>query len=141
MENFTPYSALIGGAIIGLSAVLLLLGAGRIAGISGILNGIIDNRRGDLDWRILFVVGIPLGALIQFLTLGMAFEPRTGFSPVLLAVAGFLVGFGTRMGSGCTSGHGVCGIGRLSHRSIVATLTFMAAGFATTFVIRHLIGG
>ncbi|MDY6942556.1 MAG: YeeE/YedE thiosulfate transporter family protein [Pseudomonadota bacterium] len=139
MENFTPYSALIGGALIGLSATVLLLFNGRIAGLSGIVNGAVESS-GDRSWRWLFLLGVVGGALLHQLTLGPAFALREGYSPLLLGVAAFLVGFGTRMGNGCTSGHGVCGIGRLSVRSIVATLTFLGAGIVTVTVARQLLG-
>jgi uncharacterized protein len=131
---------LAGGAMIGLAATLLLWSIGRIAGISGVVNGILDRARGDLAWRLAFLGGMAIaGALaLQFVP---ALPPRmqTGATPLLL-VAGFLVGFGTRMGNGCTSGHGVCGLGRLSWRSLAAVLTFMATGMATVFVMRHLLG-
>jgi uncharacterized membrane protein YedE/YeeE len=127
-----------GGVMIGLAAVLLLWSLGRIAGISGIAYGILDGARGDRAWRIAFVAGMMAAgaAALQFLPA----PTRALTAPVpLLLTAGFLVGFGTRMGSGCTSGHGVCGVSRLSQRSIVATATFMAAGIATVFIM-SLIG-
>jgi uncharacterized protein len=140
MENFTPISALIGGGLIGLSATLLLLFNGRIAGISGIFNGLINPAQKDKAWRGLFLLGLILGA-------GAYIWSQPGGAPVPLALptgmllaAGFLVGFGTRMGSGCTSGHGVCGLGRFSLRSLAATLTFMGAGIVTVYVARHLMG-
>jgi len=132
-------SATIGGALIGLAATLLLWSIGRIAGISGIVNGVASASRGDRAWRIAFLAGL-MGA--GALTLQFVPAPplaQTGATPLLLA-AGFLVGFGTRLGSGCTSGHGVCGIGRLSRRSIAAVVTFMAAGIATTWLMRHVLG-
>jgi uncharacterized protein len=140
MENFTPISALIGGALIGLSATLLLLFNGRVAGISGIFNGLINPTQKDKTWRGLFLAGLILGA-------GAYIWTQPGVTPVplalptgLLLLAGFLVGFGTRMGSGCTSGHGVCGLGRFSLRSLAATLTFMATGVISVYVVRHLLG-
>lgn len=129
-----------GGALIGLAAVLLLWTLGRIAGISGIVHGILDGARGDRAWRIAFIAGMAgAGALaLQFLPA----PPRALTAPVpLLLAAGFLVGFGTRLGNGCTSGHGVCGLGRFSRRSLAAVLTFMGFAMATTFVVRHVIGG
>jgi uncharacterized membrane protein YedE/YeeE len=141
MEHFTPLSAAIGGAMIGLGAAVLLLLSGRIAGISGIVGGALSRPHGDTAWRLLFVAGLVLGAGAVVWTMPLPFTPRSGFSPVLLVVAGLLVGIGTRMGSGCTSGHGVCGLARFSPRSLVATLTFMATGIATVFVIRHVVGG
>ena len=134
----TATSAIIGGLLIGLAATLLLWSIGRIAGISGILNGIAD-AAGDRSWRIAFLAGMTIvGAIV------MQFAPappriQTGATPLLLA-AGFLVGFGTRMSNGCTSGHGVCGLGRFSWRSAAAVATFMAAGMATVYVMRHLPG-
>ena len=137
MANWT--AAAIGGALIGLAATLLLWSIGRIAGISGIVNGVASASRGDRGWRIAFVAGL-MGA--GALTLQFVPAPplqQTGATPLLLA-AGFLVGFGTRLGGGCTSGHGVCGLGRLSRRSIAAVVTFMAAGIATTWLVRHALG-
>jgi len=132
-------AGLAGGALIGVAAVLLLWSIGRIAGISGIASGALEGARGDRAWRIAFLAGMMLtGALVlQF----MPAPPRaqTGTTPLLLA-AGFLVGFGTRLGNGCTSGHGVCGLGRLSVRSLAAVAVFMACAMATTFVARHVIG-
>jgi len=142
MENFTPYSALIGGGLIGLSAVLFMLMHGRIAGISGIAGGLVMPVAGDWQWRLAFVLGIIAGPLV-YTGLGGQL-PAISFpvsTPIGLIAAGLLVGFGTRLGGGCTSGHGVCGISRLSVRSLVATGAFMFTGFATVFVIRHLIGG
>jgi hypothetical protein len=132
-------TALIGGVLIGLAATLLLWSIGRIAGISGIVNGVVDAARGDRAWRVAFLVGmIGIGALtLQFVPAPA--RAQTGATSLLL-IAGFLVGFGTRMGNGCTSGHGVCGLGRLSWRSFAAVLTFMAAGIATVYVMRHLVG-
>jgi uncharacterized protein len=130
--------ALAGGVLIGLSATLLLWLNGRVAGVSGILNGVIFPHRADIAWRAAFLLGlIVAGGLYMALVPGAAL-PRTDYSRAGLLVAGVLVGFGTRMGNGCTSGHGVCGLGRLSLRSFVAVLTFMATAIATTFVLRHL---
>jgi uncharacterized membrane protein YedE/YeeE len=138
--TFTPISGLVGGALIGLATALLLLGAGKIAGISGILGRAVFPARGDLDWRLAFLVGLPLGAWLASRATGDAAGFAIAHSPPLLAVAGLLVGIGTQLGNGCTSGHGVCGIARGSPRSIVATLTFMATAAATVFVVRHLVG-
>ena len=134
----TVINGLFGGLLIGLAATLLLWSIGRIAGISGILNGIAD-AAGDRGWRIAFLAGMMIAGAIV-----MQFAPspariQTGATPLLLA-AGFLVGIGTRMGNGCTSGHGVCGLGRLSWRSAAAVATFMAAGMATVYAMRHLAG-
>jgi uncharacterized membrane protein YedE/YeeE len=135
---FTPWSAALGGALIGLGAALLLLLNGRVAGISGILGGLLRPGRGELAWRIAFLAGLVLAPALYSIGAALpeiAIETRY---PVL-AIAGLLVGIGTRYGAGCTSGHGVCGVSRLSWRSIVATLCFMIAGFATVFVVRHLV--
>ena len=140
MENFTPVSALIGGALIGVAASVLLLLNGRIAGVSGILGGLLPPERGDALWRVVFLLGLPIGvALWRWLGDPAAGITLTSSVPLLIA-GGVLVGFGSRIGSGCTSGHGVCGVARLSRRSLVATGTFMAAAFVTVFVMRHLIG-
>ena len=128
---------LFGGILIGLAAVLLLWSIGRIAGISGIASGALEGARGDRAWRIAFLAGMMIaGALaLQFLPA----PPRALTAPVpLLLAAGFLVGFGTRLGNGCTSGHGVCGLGRLSRRSLAAVLVFMGCAAVTTFVVRHV---
>ena len=138
-NNFTPWASLVGGLIIGLATVLFLMFNGRIAGISGIVGGLLNPRKADILWRIAFVAGLVLSPLIFDL---VSFLPKVQIDanyPVLI-VAGLLVGIGTRYGSGCTSGHGVCGLSRRSPRSIVATLAFMLAGFVTVYIIRHLIG-
>ena len=130
--------ALAGGVLIGGAATLLLWLNGRVAGVSGILNGVIFPKQEDIAWRAAFLIGlIVAGGLYMALVPGASL-PRTGYSRAALVVAGLLVGFGTRMGNGCTSGHGVCGLGRLSLRSLVAVLTFIATAIATTFVLRHV---
>ena len=130
--------ALAGGVLIGLAATLLLWLNGRVAGVSGILNGVIFPKRADIAWRAAFLIGlIGAGGLYMALVPGASL-PRADYSRAGLIIAGILVGFGTRMGSGCTSGHGVCGIARFSRRSMVATVVFMAAGIATVYVMRHL---
>ncbi|WP_312370230.1 YeeE/YedE thiosulfate transporter family protein [Stenotrophomonas sp.] len=134
----TWISALAGGVLIGLAATLLLWLTGRIAGISGIVGGVLQPRQGEVAWRAAFLVGlIAAGAAWLWLVPG-AYTPRQGFPPVLLVVAGLLVGFGTRLGNGCTSGHGVCGLGRLSLRSLAAVLTFMVTAIVTTYIVRHV---
>ncbi len=134
----TWISALAGGVLIGLAATLLLWLTGRIAGISGIVVGVLQPRQGEVAWRAAFLVGlIAAGAAWLWLVPG-AYTPRQGFPPVLLVVAGLLVGFGTRLGNGCTSGHGVCGLGRLSLRSLAAVMTFMVTAIATTYIVRHV---
>jgi uncharacterized membrane protein YedE/YeeE len=137
--NFTPISALIGGLMIGAAASILWLALGRIAGVSGILGRALQEPGGERIWRILFLIGLPSGAALGVL-LGWAAAPSAPPASLGLAViGGLLVGFGTRLGSGCTSGHGICGLARLSPRSVVATLIFMMAGMAAVFVLRHLI--
>ena len=140
MENFTPISATIGGVLIGLSAALLWITKGRIAGISGILGGLATARSGDIAWRAAFLAALTAAPLLYRLGGGGIPEPSVTTAPALLIVAGLLVGFGTRLGSGCTSGHGVCGIARLSPRSLIATGVFMATAAATVFLVRHVIG-
>lgn len=136
--NFTPWSSLAGGALIGLAASLFVLGNGRIAGISGLLGSVLEGGEGRAE-KALFLLGLLLAPLLWGLFAALpAIEVQTGW--LGLVFAGLLVGIGTRYGSGCTSGHGVCGISRLAPRSMVATLVFMAAGFATVYVIRHLWG-
>ena len=130
---------LFGGILIGLSATLLLAFNGRIAGISGMVNGAITFAAAEV-WRWLFLLGLLAGGWLYESALAPQSTPTYPFAPLTMIVAGLLVGFGTRMGSGCTSGHGVCGLGRLSGRSLVAVLTFMAAGIVTVFVTRHLLG-
>lgn len=141
MANFTPASAAIGGALIGLSAVLLMLLTGRIAGISGIFGGLLNVRSEDKGWRIAFIAGLILAPLIAgAIGYGMA-PPKLPANWIVIVAAGLLVGVGTRLGGGCTSGHGICGIGRLSLRSIVATVVFMVTAVATVAVTRHMLGG
>ncbi len=136
MENFTPLSAAIGGAMIGLAAALLMALNGRIAGISGIAAGVLAPVSGEWLWRAVFLAGLLTAPLVYWLASG----ERPGFETVhplwLTAIGGGLVGFGARLGSGCTSGHGVCGIARFSKRSIVATIVFMATAIATIFILR-----
>ena len=139
MENFTPVSGLVGGLLIGLAAALLLLLNGRISGISGIVGGLVIPKSSDAGWRAAFVAGLLLGASIYMLTTGGAIPVTMQASLPVLVVAGLLVGFGTRLGSGCTSGHGVCGIARLSSRSIVATAVFFGVAMLTVFLTRHVL--
>ncbi|MEB3230868.1 MAG: YeeE/YedE family protein [Leptolyngbyaceae bacterium] len=130
--------ALTGGALIGLSATLLLWANGRIAGISGIVNGALEVKRGE-TWRWLFLIGMILGGAIYEYGLAAQPTPMSGLAPGAMILGGFIVGMGTRLGSGCTSGHGVCGLGRLSGRSLTAVLTFLATGMMTVFILRHLL--
>ncbi len=144
MHDFTPISALIGGGLIGAASVWLLAVNGRIAGVSGILHGIFSppealNGPHDARWRAWFVSGLLLAGL-AWQAAGAPVPMREGFPLGWLAVAGLLAGFGTRMGGGCTSGHGVCGLGRLSARSLAAVVVFMAAGMVAAYVMRHVLG-
>ena len=140
MENFTPFTSLIGGFLIGLSATLLLWCNGRISGISSIAGGLLTIDRAELGWRILFLIGLVGGVGVYRLFDGSLQEIEITTSLPLLVGGGLLVGIGTRMGGGCTSGHSVCGIARFSTRSIVATITFMTAAGLTIYVVRHLLG-
>ncbi len=140
MTEFTPISAALGGALIGLSALILFLLDGRIAGISGILGSFLAFRPGEILWRLAFLAGL-IAAPALYAAAGGHVPPLTVTSSIpLLLIGGFLVGFGTRLGNGCTSGHGVCGIARLSPRSIAATLIFMTAAGVTVFIMRHVAG-
>ena len=138
-QNFTPWSALAGGAVIGLAAALLVLFNGRIAGISGIIGGLIRPKTGDISWRLAFMLGLIAAPIVwQFFTPLPNIQIDTSYT--LLAIAGLITGIGTRYGAGCTSGHGICGISRVSPRSIVATLAFMSTGFVTVYIMRHVLG-
>ncbi|WFU35283.1 YeeE/YedE thiosulfate transporter family protein [Bradyrhizobium brasilense] len=149
MHDFTPLSGLAGGALIGLAAALLMLLTGRIAGVTGIVGGALQadtanrsaDRSADRSWRIAFIAGLIGAPLIAALFGAPLPRPAMNASLVVVAIAGLLVGFGTRMGNGCTSGHGVCGFARLSGRSIVATCIFMLTAIATVAIVRHGIGG
>lgn len=138
--EFIPVSALIGGALIGLATTLLYAAPGRIAGISGLLNQALE-QTAERGWRVAFLLSLIAGAALWFVFGIDVPAPRRDFPLPWLIVAGLLVGFGTRLGNGCTSGHGICGLARLSKRSLVAVASFMACGAATVFVLRHLIGG
>jgi uncharacterized membrane protein YedE/YeeE len=146
MENFTPFSATVGGLLIGLSATLLWVVNGRTAGISNVAGGIYPVRRGDELWRIVFLIGLPIGGWLGYAFGPAIFAeiPRTlpviDLAPLWLVIAGLLVGVGTRVGRGCTSGHGVCGLSRFSIRSVVAVATFMATAAITVFIVRHVVG-
>ena len=139
MENFTPVSGLVGGLLIGLAAALLLLLNGRISGISGIVGGLLAPRSPDVGWRAAFVAGLLLGAFAYVLTTGGAADITVQASVPVLVAAGLLVGFGTRLGSGCTSGHGLCGVARLSKRSVIATAVFFGVAMVTVFLTRQVI--
>ena len=136
-NHFTPLAALAGGVLIGLATALFVLLNGRIAGISGVLGGLLAPNRGDVAWRLAFVLGLVAAPLVYLLFTALpTLQIDAGYGT--LVIAGLLVGMGTRYGSGCTSGHGVCGLSRLSPRSAVATACFMGAGFATVWMLRHL---
>jgi uncharacterized membrane protein YedE/YeeE len=141
MENFTPLLSGIGGILIGLGAALMLVFNGRIAGISGIFEGVVVPDQGSFGWKAAFIGGLLVGGAVMFAVAPGWFAVEIEQSTLGFVVAGLLVGFGTRLGNGCTSGHGVCGMSRMSRRSIVATVSFMAAGATTVYVVRHLIGG
>ena len=134
--HFTPWTSLAGGLLLGLAAALFILFSGRVLGISGIVGGLLRPRKGDAGWRLAFVLGMLVAPSLYALFAG-PLQPRIDAGWGMVVVAGLLVGVGTRYGSGCTSGHGVCGLSRLSPRSLVATLAFMGAGFVTVFLIRH----
>jgi uncharacterized membrane protein YedE/YeeE len=138
--DFTPIASTLGGLILGGAAALLLAGNGRIAGITGILGGLVDGEEGR-GWRIAFILGMLVGGLGLLLWLPQSLPGSAIDSPALVIAAGLLVGFGTRMANGCTSGHGVCGLGRFSIRSMVATATFMLTAIATVAIVRHGLGG
>jgi uncharacterized membrane protein YedE/YeeE len=138
-NNFTPWTALAGGALIGIASAMFVLFNGRIAGITGIMGGLLKPKSGDIGWRLAFIIGLIIAPVVwQFLTPLPAMQIDASY--ILLVLAGLIVGISTRYGSGCTSGHGVCGISRLSPRSIVATLAFMGTGFLTVYFVRHVLG-
>jgi uncharacterized membrane protein YedE/YeeE len=136
-SSLNPWTALGGGALIGLATLILLFGLGRIAGVSGIIGGLLQKPDSDAAWRGAFVIGLPLGAFLMSQLMG-GFQPHV--PDRTLIAAGLLVGFGTLMGGGCTSGHGICGLARLSPRSLAAVLVFMASAMVTVFITRHVIG-
>ena len=140
MENFTPLNAVMGGLLIGIAATLMLWTSGRIAGISGILTGVLLPNKTDTPWKAIFLAGLLLGPVGVILVSGQELEISVQATPLLSIVAGLLVGFGTRLGSGCTSGHGICGIARFSRRSFLATAVFMASAIVTVFITRHVLG-
>ncbi|WP_182119539.1 YeeE/YedE family protein [Acidovorax sp. FHTAMBA] len=136
--HFTPWAALAGGVLLGLASALFVLLNGRILGISGIVGGLLRPRDGDIGWRVACVLGMLVAPGLYWLVIGPT-QPRIDATWAMVVIAGLLVGVGTRYGSGCTSGHGVCGLSRMSPRSLVATLAFMGAGFVTVFLIRHVL--
>jgi uncharacterized membrane protein YedE/YeeE len=138
-NNFTPWTALAGGALIGIASAMFVLFNGRIAGITGIMGGLLKPKSGDIGWRLAFIIGLIIAPVVwQFFTPLPAMQIDASY--ILLVLAGLIVGISTRYGYGCTSGHGVCGISRLSPRSIVATLAFMGTGFLTVYFVRHVLG-
>ncbi len=141
MTNFTPYASLAGGLLIGISAAAMLLFNGKIAGISGILAGVLRPVKSDTSWRLCFIAGLLTGGLILRVILPQSFEFGIVRSTGALVIAGLLVGVGTRLANGCTSGHGVCGVARFSVRSILATAIFIASGAAVVYAVNHLFGG
>ncbi|MBV1952246.1 MAG: YeeE/YedE family protein [Cycloclasticus sp.] len=141
MENFTPYLSLAGGALIGISASILMYLNGRIAGISGIVAGVFSaSSITEKAWRLAFVIGLIIGGAIYMHFFPITIAPREFMSTELLIVGGLVIGFGTAMGSGCTSGHGICGVSRFSLRSLVATATFLLSGIVTVYVFKQIIG-
>lgn len=141
IESFTPGMSALGGALIGVSASMLLLSHGRIAGISGIVGGLLSGDAPRTDWRLSFVLGLVAGGLVMWLLSPASFLVSVERGAPMVIAAGLLVGFGARLGSGCTSGHGVCGISRFSRRSLIATATFISTGAITTYVTNQLLGG
>lgn len=139
VEDFTPVSGLVGGLLIGLATALMMLFNGRIAGISGIVGGLLARKGSEVGWRAVFIVGLLVGALVYMLATGGALPVNIQASLPAMVVAGLLVGFGTRLGSGCTSGHGISGIARFSKRSIVATLVFMGVAIVTVYITGHVL--
>lgn len=137
--SFTPIPSLLGGMILGVAAALYVLLHGRILGISGIVSGLLHPKAGDWSWRLAFALGLLTSSFLAALIFGILPVVEVDASWLTVIIAGLLVGFGVQYGSGCTSGHGICGLSRLSPRSLVATLSFMTAGFLVVFVIRHLI--
>lgn len=137
--GFTPWTSLVGGVLIGVATALFLLFNGRIAGISGIVGGLLRPARGDIAWRLAFILGLLISPLAYVVVRPLP-AVHVEASSTVLVIAGLLVGLGTRYGAGCTSGHGICGLSRRSPRSIVATAAFMGAGFVTVYVVRHLLG-
>lgn len=136
--NFTPWASLAGGIVLGLAAAMFILLSGRVLGISSIVGGLLGRRPGDVGWRLSFLLGL-LAAPLVYAVFAQPVVPRIDAGWATLVLAGLLVGVGTRYGSGCTSGHGVCGLSRLSPRSLVATLSFMGAGFGTVYLVRHVL--
>ena len=141
MQNFTPLMSLAGGIIIGCAALVLLVSIQRIAGISGIIGGLFPVIRQDLTWRLFFVAGLLLGGFVLAAVYPNSLAINLTYSTPALVVAGLLVGFGSRLGNGCTSGHGICGLGRLSSRSMIAVVTFMVTGIISAVMVGQIFGG
>ena len=141
MESFTPFTSLVGGIIIGIAALILLFFVRKIAGVSGIIGGLFPIVRRDAAWRLTFLVGLILGGTVLSQVYPKSIELELTYSTLALVLAGLLVGFGSRLGGGCTSGHGICGLGRLSSRSMIAVLAFMTTGIITAVIIGQFFGG
>ena len=141
MESFTPFTSLVGGIIIGIAALILLFCVRKIAGVSGIIGGLFPIVRRDAAWRLTFLVGLILGGTVLSQVYPKSIELELTYSTLALVLAGLLVGFGSRLGGGCTSGHGICGLGRLSSRSMIAVLTFMTTGIITAVIVGRFFGG
>ena len=141
MENFTPITSLLGGLLIGAAAVILLAFNGHIAGITGVTRGVLTPKQGDTAWRVVFILGLIAGPLVFQAISGAPAESILTSSTPILVVGGLLVGFGTSLGNGCTSGHGICGIGRISKRSMIATGSFMGAAAITVYITQNVLGG
>jgi len=141
MESFTPFTSLVGGIIIGIAALILLFCVRKIAGVSGIIGGLFPIVRRDAAWRVTFLAGLILGGTVLSQVYPKSIELELTYSTLALTLAGLLVGFGSRLGGGCTSGHGICGLGRLSSRSMIAVLTFMTTGIITAVIVGRFFGG
>ncbi|NQU60217.1 MAG: YeeE/YedE family protein [Rhodospirillales bacterium] len=141
MENFTPIASLVGGLLIGLAAVMLMALNGHIAGVTGVMRGVLQPKSGDVMWRVAFLLGLVAGPAIYQVFAGPVNSTLNTSSVPIIIAGGLLVGFGTTLGNGCTSGHGICGLGRISKRSLAATMAFMATAVLTVYVSRHIIGG
>ncbi|MEM8845039.1 MAG: YeeE/YedE thiosulfate transporter family protein [Pseudomonadota bacterium] len=141
MDNFTPVMSLLGGVLIGLAAIGLLFFNGRIGGISGIFGGLLNAQKGDTAWRAIFIFGLVVGGFLVSIFNPNILEFHIDRSVLAIIIGGLLVGFGSRLGSGCTSGHGVCGVGRLAPRSLIATCVFITTGIFSVYLVNHLLGG
>ncbi len=141
MENFTPIASLLGGVLIGFAALILLAFNGHIAGVTGVARGVLTPKQNDTLWRVVFLLGLVVGPFVFQAVSGETIASTITSSTPILVIGGLLVGFGTSMGNGCTSGHGICGLGRISKRSMAATGAFMATAIVTVYMMRHVLGG